>query len=90
MRCTWQGVSTRCVEDMIEALRDSKVSLFTIRELNKKAYVYIEDCAAARCRVRRHLYGICTATGGVEIEEFLETIVANMGILGSGRMDVWP
>ena len=31
------------VEDITEALWDSKVSLSTISELNKKAYVHIED-----------------------------------------------
>ncbi len=37
------GVSVRRVEDITEALWGSKVSPFTISELNKKAYVYIED-----------------------------------------------
>ena len=37
------GVSVRRVEDITEALRGSKVSLSTISELNKKAYVHIED-----------------------------------------------
>ena len=36
------GVSVRRVEDITEALRGSKVSASTIRELNKKAYVNIE------------------------------------------------
>ena len=38
------GVSVRRVEDITEALWGSKVSLATISELNKKAYVNIEAC----------------------------------------------
>ena len=37
------GVSVRRVENITEALWGSKVSLSTIRELNKKAYAPIED-----------------------------------------------
>lgn len=37
------GVSVRRVEDITEALCGSKVSPATISELNKKAYVHIED-----------------------------------------------
>ena len=37
------GVSVRHVEDITEALWGSKVSPATISELNKKAYVHIED-----------------------------------------------
>ena len=37
------GVSVRRVENITEALWGSKVSLSTISELNKKAYVHIED-----------------------------------------------
>lgn len=37
------GVSVRRVEDITKALWGSKVSPTTISELNKKAYVYIED-----------------------------------------------
>ena len=37
------GVSVRRVEDITEAPWGSKVSAFTISELNKKAYAYIED-----------------------------------------------
>ena len=37
------GVSVRRVEDITEALWGSKVSPTTISELNKKAYVHIED-----------------------------------------------
>ena len=36
-------VSVRRVEDITEAMRDSKVSLAAVSELNKKAYVHIED-----------------------------------------------
>ena len=37
------GVSVRRVEDITEALWGSKVSPATISELNKKAYIHIED-----------------------------------------------
>jgi transposase-like protein len=37
------GVSVRRIEDITEALWGSKVSPSTISELNKKAYVHIED-----------------------------------------------
>ena len=37
------GVSVRCVENITEVLWGSKVSPSTISELNKKAYVHIED-----------------------------------------------
>ena len=37
------GVSVRRVEDITEALWGSKVSPATISELNKKAYVHMED-----------------------------------------------
>lgn len=37
------GVSVRRVEDITEALLGTKVSPSTINELNKKAYVHIED-----------------------------------------------
>ena len=37
------GVSVHRVEDITEALRDSKVSPAAVSELNKKAYVHIED-----------------------------------------------
>ena len=37
------GVSVRRVEDITEAMGGSKVSPATISELNKKAYVHIED-----------------------------------------------
>ena len=44
------GVSVRRVEDITEALRGSKVSPATISELNKKAYVHIEDWRTGLCR----------------------------------------
>ena len=37
------GVSVRRVEDITETLWGSKVSPTTISEMNKKAYIYIED-----------------------------------------------
>ena len=45
------GVSVRRVEDITEALWGSKVSPSTISELNKKAYVHIEDWQNVLCRV---------------------------------------
>lgn len=42
------GVSARRVEDITEALWGSKVSPATISELNKKAYVHIEDWRKSR------------------------------------------
>ena len=44
------GVSVRRVEDITEALRDSKVSPATVSELNKKACVRIEDWRTGLCR----------------------------------------
>ena len=38
------GVFVRRVEDITEALWSTKVSPSTISEVNKKAYVHIEDC----------------------------------------------
>jgi len=37
------GVSVRRVEDITETLWGSKVSPTTISEMNKKAYIHIED-----------------------------------------------
>ena len=48
------GVSVRRVEDIAEALWGSKVSPSTISELNKKAYVHIEDW---RCHRLKELAG---------------------------------
>lgn len=42
LRCTWQAIYLAC-KDITEALGDSNVSPSTISELNKKAYVHIED-----------------------------------------------
>ena len=44
------GVSVRRVEDIIEALWNSKVSPAAVSELNKKAYVHIEDWRTGLCR----------------------------------------
>ena len=44
------GVSVRRVENITEALWDSKASPATISELNKKAYVHIEDWRTGLCR----------------------------------------
>ena len=62
------GVSVRRVEDITEALWGSKVSPSTISELNKKAYVHIEDwrnrlCRADTIRMSMWMGSICAATG---------------------------
>ncbi len=49
------GVSVRRVEDITEALRGSKVPPATISELNKKAYVLIEDWRSRPLRGGRDL-----------------------------------
>lgn len=43
MKLYLAGVSVRRVEDITEALWGTKVSSGTISELNKKAYVHIEE-----------------------------------------------
>ena len=50
------GVSVRRVEDITEALWGSKVSPTTISELNKKAYVHIEDWRNRPLQGGRHPY----------------------------------
>ncbi len=50
------GVSVRRVEDITEALWGSKVSPATISELNKKAYVHIEDWRNRPLQGSRYLY----------------------------------
>ena len=62
------GVSVRRVEDITETLWGSKVSPSTISELNKKAYVHIEDwrtvlCKAGGIRMSMWMGSICAATG---------------------------
>ena len=49
-------VSVKCVKDSTEASMDSKVSPTTISELNKKAYVYIEDWHNRSLQDERYLY----------------------------------
>ena len=51
------GVSVRRVEDITEALWGSKVSPATISELNKKAYVHIEEPTLAGRQVSVRLCG---------------------------------
>lgn len=57
------GVSVCRVEDITEALWGSKVSPSTISELNKKAYVHIEDwrnrSLHGRCYPYVYVDGIC-------------------------------
>ena len=50
------GVSVRRVEDITEALCGSRVSPSTISELNKKAYVHIEDGRNRPLRGGRYPY----------------------------------
>ena len=50
------GVSVRRVEDITEALWGTKVSPSTISELNKKAYVHIEDWRNRPLQGGRYLY----------------------------------
>ena len=50
------GVSVRRVEDITEALWGSKVSPATISELNKKAYIHIEDWRNRPLQGGRYLY----------------------------------
>ena len=50
------GVSVRRVEDITEALWGSKVSPSTISELNKKAYVHIEDWRNRPLQSERYPY----------------------------------
>ena len=50
------GVSVRRVEDITEALWGSKISPATISELNKKAYVHIEDWRNRPLQGSRYLY----------------------------------
>ena len=51
------GVSVRRVEDITEALWGSKVSPSTISELNKKAYVHIEDWRNRPLQGGKYPYG---------------------------------
>ena len=62
------GVPVRHVEDITEALWGSKVSPSTISELNKKAYVHIEDwrnhpCKVGVIRMSMWMGSICVVTG---------------------------
>ena len=50
------GVSVRRVEDITEALWGTKVSPSTVSELNKKAYVHIEDWRNRPLRGGRYPY----------------------------------
>ena len=56
------GVSVRRVEDITEALWGSKVSPATISELNKKAYVHIEDWRNRPLQGGRYPYVSSSAT----------------------------
>lgn len=60
------GVSVRRVEDITEALWDSKVSPATISELNKKSYVHIEDWRNRPLQGGRYPYVSSSATSAWE------------------------
>ncbi len=62
------GVSVRRVEDSTEALWGSKVSPITMSELNKKAYVHIEEWRNRSLQSGKYPYvyvmvSICAETG---------------------------
>ena len=63
------GVSVRRVEDITEALWGSKVSPATISELNKKAYVHIEDWRNRHVQGGRYPYVYVGGQG--KLGEFL-------------------
>ena len=63
------GVSVRRVEDITEALWGSKVSPATISELNKKAYVHIEDWRNRHVQGDRYPYVYVGGQG--KLGEFL-------------------
>ena len=70
------GVSVRRVEDITEALWGSKVSPSTISELNKKAYVHIEDWRNRPLQGGRYPYVyvdgiICAVTGAENLKMWL-------------------
>lgn len=63
-----KGISVRRVEDITEALLGSKVSPSMISELNKKAYVRIEDwrnhpLQGGDTRMSTWMASICAGTG---------------------------
>ena len=67
------GVSVRRVENITEALWGSKVSPATISELNKKAYVHIEDwrnrpCKAGVIHTSMWMVSICAETGSASMK----------------------
>lgn len=70
------GVSVRRVEDITEALWGSKVSPATISELNKKAYVHIEDwrnrpLQGGAIHTSTWTASTCAATGAESTKMFL-------------------
>ncbi len=67
------GVSVRRVEDITEVLWGSKVSPSTISELNKKAYVHIEDWRnrpyrEVNIRMSMWMVSTCVGTGAVSMK----------------------
>ena len=82
------GVSVRRVEDITEALWSTKVPPSTISELNKKAYVHIEDWRNRPLQGGRYPYvyvdGICLRPNwGVEFENVVILVAtADVSIAG--------
>ena len=70
------GVSVRRVEDITEALWGSKVSPATISDLNKKAYVHIEDCGTALCKA-----------GAIRMSMWMGSTCAE---IGAESLKMWP
>ena len=70
------GVSVRRVEDITEALWGSKVSPATISELNKKAYVHIEDW--------------CNRPYGVGITRMSMWTESTCAATGAESLKMWP
>ena len=72
------GVSVRRVEDITEALWGSKVSPSTISELNKKAYVHIEDWRNRPLQGGRY----------PDVSRFGTQVINGIGFLGAGTIIV--
>ena len=67
------GLSVRRVEDITEALWGSKVSPATISELNKRAYVHIEDW---RNRFYRNVFSVVPRSKVKLVAKMLKAIHA--------------
>ena len=84
------GVSVRRVEDISEALWGSKVSASTISELNKKAYVHIEEWRNRELKGEYpyvYVDGICLKRNrGGEFENV--SILVAIGVNSAGYREV--